>query len=531
MDMLNELCSVMEKRFGKKILSSEEVMEYLGIEKTTLIEMVKKGSLVSLTDSIYQFSVRSVASMELGVHNDFTNHSDKVVAPIADPALQSSYSLTLDVSEEEFGMALAQHGEGSVYWYEKRKCYQAAFYLTLPSGAKQRKIVSGSTEYEVIGKMQAAKSGAEACSVVVVNTAPPVVPRVVRTYAEVTKEYMDFCKYKNSDVTYVGKESVLNNHILPHFGSMDITTIKVAEIQKFMQKVSRKTSGELYSQSQIDNTLTILKAVFNFAYNEEYISRVPMRGLEVPRGIPVDKDSKKFSEEELVAIFRASMESEKYLTVAVVALGTGMRSEEFLALKWEDVDFENKTISVNKAMIKVRDSDPKSGKKWKRQLGYTKTESSKRIIPVGDTVLKQLAEWKKSMEDSGVIAAAKAKGNEDFIFLDRSGKPQQYDHISLNYNLFLERRGLKELNVTFHKFRHSYATWAKSKGGDPMVIKTFMGHSLQEDITEDVYTSLTDEMADRTVTVINDFVSSIWDAAHELGAIKDPKGRNGKQIH
>ena len=83
--------------------------------------------------------------------------------------------------------------------------------------------------------------------------------------------------------------------------------------------------------------------------------------------------------------------------------------------------------------------------------------------------------------------------------------------------------------ITFHMFRHSYATWAKSNGVEPFVIKSWMGHSMKGNITEDVYTSVTKEMADTAVGIMDAFLAELIAEAKKLGTIEEPNGRNGKK--
>ena len=106
------------------------------------------------------------------------------------------------------------HGDGSVYLNKRRNCFQAAFYLTQPDGTRVRKIVSGKTEAEAIGKMAIAKAtfsrpAAPAQSIYYAQTAP-VVSQNVRPavkFSVVAEEYMRMNRKSVADTTYSGKES------------------------------------------------------------------------------------------------------------------------------------------------------------------------------------------------------------------------------------------------------------------------------------------------------------------------------------
>ena len=104
-------------------------------------------------------------------------------------------------------------------------------------------------------------------------------------------------------------------------------------------------------------------------------------------------------------------------------------------------------------------------------------------VHFGDTVLKQLLFWKHEIQRANAYQKALVKGNADFVFIDANGNTTDSDHLRHNFKMYFNRREIMpDKTVTFHKFRHSFATWAKSEEVDPFVIKTWMGHSMKNDI-------------------------------------------------
>ena len=120
----------------------------------------------------------------------------------------------VETTNKENEVVGINYGDGSVYWNKRRNCYQAAFYITQPDGTRVRKIVSGKTEAEAIGKMVMAKAAfsrpaAPAQGVYYTQTAP-VVPQNVRPvikFSVVAEEYMKMNRKSVADTTYSGKES------------------------------------------------------------------------------------------------------------------------------------------------------------------------------------------------------------------------------------------------------------------------------------------------------------------------------------
>ncbi|MEG0648432.1 MAG: tyrosine-type recombinase/integrase [Oscillospiraceae bacterium] len=516
LEKLENLENSIFKKVGKRILTKKEVADYLVVDVDTVTSIVDGGSLSPISSTVQQFTIHAIACFEMDISREIPQNNATAIAQSAYAALQY---LTSEENEEDIALA-NQNNVGSVYFAQHRKCYQAAFYITLPSGGKKRKIVSDPTEQGARDKMRVAMALAEqqftnnGNAPVIILNAPQEPPKTIRTFGDVTAECLRLAKTNNSDVTYGDKVSQINRHILPVFGNKNIAEIDNISVKDFLEQIVSSRDGKKPSQALINNVYKNFKWIMNFAVHRKYIDQVPTYGVKKPTGICTNKESKVFNNEQLIDILHCVLENEKYLAITLTALATGMRSQEFLALKWGNIDFEKKTISVTCAMIRVLNKDPDSTIKWTREIGETKTKSSNRVIYVGDTVLNALKVWKKYLIETGIVDLASKKNNEDFVFLDRNGEPQQYDHVSSNYKKFLNRHGLGEYDVTFHKFRHCFASIAASNGVDHTALKAFMGHS-NNDITSDIYTTLSDEFLRRNADIIEKAISEIWEKAQQ----------------
>lgn len=498
----------------KMMLTLNEVADQLGISTDDVRDLISCGDL-SAVGSEKSYIRKCDLDKFLGIDN----------TPVSAP-----YTIAEDISEEEFNLAITNYGEGSVYWNNKRNCYQAAFYIVLPDGTKKRKIVSGTTEVEAIGKMQLAKSAVSssmplATPVIMVNN-QDAKPNV--KFSTVASEYMKINRKQVTDNTFRNKESLLKP-LIDYFGNMLIDDIEPENVQSFLDEFQYFEDRSLRSRASIRNTYTLLKSIFNYAKNKKrpYIDNSPVYGVVMPKGVPCDKNSKFYTKDELVDIFRACLTHNKYRTIAVLALGTGLRSEEFTALKWSDIDFNKKKLVVDEAFVVKANSTGKT--KWTRALDVTKTKSSTREEYFGDTVSKQLLEWKHEIQRSDAYKKALANGTADFVFIDANGNATDPDHLRHNFKMYFERREItSDKTITFHKFRHSFATWARSLDIDPFIIKTWMGHSMSGDITNGTYISVTNEMAEKASSIIDSFIANVLELAVHKGGIENPRGRNGK---
>lgn len=167
----------------------------------------------------------------------------------------------------------------------------------------------------------------------------------------------------------------------------------------------------------------------------------------------------------------------------VVIAYTGLRYAEAVALKWSDIDFENKTMSITKAI--ATKTDPVTGEK-QRTIKEPKY-NSKRIVPLSDKAIEALEYLRKNQPDST---------DDDFISTVNS--------TTLNKSLksINKRAGLPTDNFSLHSLRHSFGSVLLEQGVSMKVISTLLGH---KDIstTANIYVSVTDKLVSESINVLN----------------------------
>ena len=170
-------------------------------------------------------------------------------------------------------------------------------------------------------------------------------------------------------------------------------------------------------------------------------------------------------------------------------LHTGMRRGELCGLRWCDVDFINKTVSVNQVISKVH-----SGYIMKEP----KTETSKRTIAVSQAVVKSLREWKREQQRACMQMGSNWEGargdqyDQNYVFTrtDGTGKPIYPDSVGERFHRIIRAYNaeyggdLPEIN--FHGTRHTSATVLISEGVDVVEVSHRLGHS-KTSTTEDIY--------------------------------------------
>lgn len=182
-----------------------------------------------------------------------------------------------------------------------------------------------------------------------------------------------------------------------------------------------------------------------------------------------------------------------------VALGTGMRAGEMLALTWDDIDFEHREINVNKTLVYVRD---KNTGKYTFKNQTPKTKSGKRIIPMQSDVYHALRKQKFQMRQLQLHTKnwKSVKGFENLVFVNKSGKPRQVvdfrndlQRIEDAINKEREQKGQSPIKHFYpHALRHTFATRCFESGIDAKTVQTWLGHASIA-ITLDLYTHVTDD--------------------------------------
>lgn len=159
----------------------------------------------------------------------------------------------------------------------------------------------------------------------------------------------------------------------------------------------------------------------------------------------------------------------------MVLLYTGIRVGELMALRWENIDRENMLLHIENAITTQCEFDD-NGKTISRKviIGDTKTAASQRVIPLEPEVLEVLDEWR--MYSQTVQKRARQQGNEGYIFPNKYGGLRSYQGFQKQFKRFLDENGLGDYGITFHKFRHTFATLLMEQGTNPRVVQELLGH-------------------------------------------------------
>ena len=234
------------------------------------------------------------------------------------------------------------------------------------------------------------------------------------------------------------------------------------------------------SYKTVKNIRGVLSSAYEYAIENSYIKDNPVLKSKMPFfAHSIKSDVPEYSAEQVRKLLLFAKENDSHIYIfLLLALYTGLRKGELLALTWDDVDYDKKLLRVNKSRTGSR-------KAITAQITTPKTESSNRKIPLNDTVLEALKAEKKRQNEHAEILGNGYDKSHSFIVRTVLGKPYvNLSAINRVVNRLTENAGLPQ--CTIHGFRHSVASILDDNGVPIQDISVLLGHESVQ-TTERIY--------------------------------------------
>lgn len=234
------------------------------------------------------------------------------------------------------------------------------------------------------------------------------------------------------------------------------------------------------SYKTVKNIRGVLSSAYEYAVENHYvkdnlvqISRLPSFAHNIKSEVP------EYNAEQVRTLLRYAKDYDSHIYVfLLLALYTGLRKGELLALTWEDVDYRKKLLRVNKNRTGSR-------KEVTSQVLTPKTNSSNRKIPLNDAVLVALEEEQKKQNEYGYLLGNGYDKTNNFIIRNILGQPySNLSAINRVVNRLTDKAGLP--HCTIHGFRHSVASILDDNGVALQDISVLLGHDSVQ-TTERIY--------------------------------------------
>ncbi len=178
-----------------------------------------------------------------------------------------------------------------------------------------------------------------------------------------------FKRNKISESSYSREIQTLNHVKNSSIRNMQIQKITTKHLQNFID------DKKIYANSYIDKIFEMLGRIFKEAVKQDYILKNPMLNVEKPKSDKLDEKIEAFSIEEQTAFFNTLNKDKQYKNIFTIALYTGMRMGEILALQKDDINFKEGIINIKRSLTKNTTGKTKLG-------DTTKTYNSTRTIPI-----------------------------------------------------------------------------------------------------------------------------------------------------
>lgn len=320
------------------------------------------------------------------------------------------------------------------------------------------------------------------------------------------------------------KENTFQNYIYMYeqfvrddLGLYKIVNLKRSDIRRFY---NRLIDGRCLKVATVDNIHTVLHQVIDIAVEDGYlrnnISDNALKELKQSRNLFAEKrKALTVHEQEIFLDFlKSSNMYNHWYPVFALMLGTGLRVGEATGLRWDDVDFENNTLSVNHTLVYFKHSQ--GGCYF--AVNTPKTRAGERTIPLIDSVKEALELEREYQNTVGIKCNVTVDGFTNFIFVNRFGNTQHQG--TLNKAL---RRIIRDCNqeildkakenepvvllpkFSCHTLRHTFTTRLCESGMNIKVIQAVLGHA-DISTTLDVYADVTKDLKKSEMQLFDDFM-------------------------
>ena len=364
------------------------------------------------------------------------------------------------------------------------------------------------------------------------NTCGQVVEPTTMSFADFLEHWLVHdCAATLNEITILNYRKKIKNLIVPYLGKYRMNTIDRDKLQNLLIT--------LHDNGYSDNTISAVKGIvtkcFNYAYYSGYLTKMPAINLKIPKNentsIPTRQSPHVYlTKEQLSAIFdRFPLGHPSYLPL-MIGLHCGLRLGEAFALTWDDIDLEQKKISVNK-QIQWRQFK-RTGEQKKNNNGrntddcgcwyYSSTKyKSDRVLEMDEELYHLLSAEKVKQDNARAyfgdrfaryyeterreITQEPTAKEICFVCIREDGTyitPRTMQHTSRIIHLDLNIR-----DFDYHSLHHTHATVLLEKGAPLKYIQQRLGHK-KIDITINVYQHLTDDLRQMGTDILNGIFTS-----------------------
>lgn len=285
--------------------------------------------------------------------------------------------------------------------------------------------------------------------------------------------------------TIEGYRSYIDKHIVPHFQplSLSVQEITPQHLQDFYNKK--------YKENYSANTLKHFNVIINGALEEAVIKGLipenPVKRVTFPRRKKFE--GKAYTKDQLEQLLTLAKDTPIERCIILAAM-YGLRRSEVCGLRWQDIDFENNTMTICNTRVKFQ---------TEIEAEQTKSDASRRTISLIPATIPYLKRLKFEQRGEAVLHGWEVS-ESDHVCTRPDGTPYAINYVTQGFNYFLKKNGLPL--IRFHDLRHTACSLLLENGATPTQVQAFLGHE-KVDTTLNVYSHLSKEGAEQTALIMD----------------------------
>ncbi|MHB8147681.1 MAG: tyrosine-type recombinase/integrase [Vulcanimicrobiaceae bacterium] len=311
------------------------------------------------------------------------------------------------------------------------------------------------------------------------------------TVSELAQRWLAATERRVGVKTYASYSSHVRLYIGPALGSLRAEALRPAHIEAAIstwahgkRKDRAKGSVSPHTVAHVFNTL---RTLLRWSLKMGALVRNPADAVEPPRY--ARKEMRALDPTGVAALLEAARDTDLQSAIAV-AVGTGLRRGELLALRWSDIDLESRRLTVRRSVETV---------KGVTRTKPPKTTRSARTIALPPFVVDVLRA-ESAAQARLLLMLGQGRSEDGWIFLRANGSQWEPGAFSLAFARFVKRSRLQ--HIRFHDLRHSFGTLALASGVDLQTVSRALGHESVA-ITSRIYVHAIETLQDQAAALID----------------------------